>query len=65
VSGWAIAPAGVSLDLPIEGFREFSNPRGVVVRGTSDLADAFLPPYGPVLQAIVASVFEGGASAGS
>ena len=28
----------------IEGFREFSNPRGVVVRGTGDLADAFLPP---------------------
>ena len=43
----------------IEGFREFSNPRGVVVRGTGDLADAFLPPYGPVAQAIVDSVFNG------
>jgi len=42
----------------IEGFREFSNPRGVVVRGTGDLADAFLPPYGPVAEAIVNSVFE-------
>jgi acyl-CoA reductase-like NAD-dependent aldehyde dehydrogenase len=42
----------------IEGFREFSNPRGVVVRGTGDLADAFLPPYGPAAQAIVDSVFE-------
>jgi coniferyl-aldehyde dehydrogenase len=41
----------------IEGFREFSNPRGVVVRGTGDLADAFLPPYGPIAQAIVDSVF--------
>jgi coniferyl-aldehyde dehydrogenase len=41
----------------IEGFREFSNPRGVVVRGTGDLADAFLPPYGPVAQAIVSSIF--------
>ncbi len=41
----------------IEGFREFSNPRGVVVRGDSDLADAFLPPYGPVAEAIVNSVF--------
>ncbi len=40
----------------IEGFREFSNPRGVVVRGTGDLADAFLPPYGPAAQAIVDSV---------
>ena len=41
----------------IEGFREFSNPRGVVIRGTGDLADALLPPYGPVAQAIVDSVF--------
>jgi coniferyl-aldehyde dehydrogenase len=30
----------------IEGFREFSNPRGVVVRGTGDLIPAFAPPYG-------------------
>jgi coniferyl-aldehyde dehydrogenase len=43
----------------IDGFREFSNPRGVVVRGTGDLTDAFLPPYGPVAQAIVDSVFHG------
>ena len=28
-----------------EGFREFSNPRGVVVRGTGDHIDAFYPPY--------------------
>lgn len=47
----------------IEGFREFSNPRGVVVRGTGDLADAFLPPYGPVARAIVDSVFGGAAHA--
>ena len=40
----------------VEGFREFSNPRGVVVRGTGDLIDAFLPPYGPTAQAIVDSV---------
>ena len=48
----------------IEGFREFSNPRGVVVRGDGDLADAFLPPYGPVAEAIVNSVFEAAAQAG-
>ena len=46
----------------IEGFREFSNPRGVVVRGTGDLADAFLPPYGPAAQAIVSSVFDAAAA---
>jgi coniferyl-aldehyde dehydrogenase len=47
----------------IEGFREFSDPRGVVVRGTGDLTDAFLPPYGPAAQAIVDSVFNGAADA--
>ena len=41
----------------VEGFREFSNPRGVVVRGTGDLADAFLPPYGPTAQAIADAAF--------
>jgi coniferyl-aldehyde dehydrogenase len=29
----------------IEGFREFSNPRGVVVRGENDIIDAFYAPY--------------------
>jgi coniferyl-aldehyde dehydrogenase len=43
----------------IEGFREFSNPRGVVVRGTGDLIDSFLPPYGAAAQAIVDSVLGG------
>jgi len=28
------------------------------VRGTGDLADAFLPPYGATAQAIVDSVFQ-------
>jgi len=46
----------------IEGFREFSNPRGVVVRGTGDMIDAFLPPYGPAAQAIVDSVLAGAAA---
>ena len=41
----------------VDGFREFSNPRGVVVRGTGDLADAFLPPYGPLAQAVVEGAF--------
>ncbi len=29
----------------IEGFREFSNPRGVFVRGEGDMIDVFYPPY--------------------
>ena len=32
--------------MPIEGFREFSNPRGIVVRGKeTDHIDAFYAPY--------------------
>lgn len=34
----------------IEGFREFSNPRGVFVRGTGDAIAAFYPPYSPALE---------------
>ncbi|MGY4397922.1 coniferyl-aldehyde dehydrogenase [Sphingomonas sp. UYAg733] len=39
----------------IEGFREFSNQRGVVVRGQGDMIDAFYAPYAKAA-AIVASV---------
>ena len=28
-----------------EGFREFSNPRGLFIRGTGDMIEAFYPPY--------------------
>jgi coniferyl-aldehyde dehydrogenase len=59
-----VGQSGTGRHHGIEGFREFSNPRGVVVRGTGDLADAFLPPYGPAAQAIVDSVFDGAAHSG-
>ena len=42
----------------VEGFREFSNLRGVFVRGEDDLLDAFMPPYGPVADAVVQGAFE-------
>jgi coniferyl-aldehyde dehydrogenase len=42
----------------IEGFREFSNPRGVFVRGEGDLIEAFAPPYGATAQAVVGAAFE-------
>jgi coniferyl-aldehyde dehydrogenase len=45
----------------IEGFREFSNPRGVFVRGEGDLIEAFAPPYGPTAQAVVDAAFGPGA----
>ncbi len=41
----------------IEGFREFSNPRAVFVRGEGDLLDAFAPPYGATAEAVVAGAF--------
>jgi len=41
----------------IDGFREFSNPRGIVVRGEGDLIDAFYPPYGDTLGAITSAAF--------
>ncbi|GAC1323867.1 MAG: hypothetical protein NVSMB13_04400 [Mycobacteriales bacterium] len=44
----------------LEGFREFSNPRGVFVRGKNDLTDAFFPPYGPTAQAVVDAPMAGG-----
>jgi coniferyl-aldehyde dehydrogenase len=43
----------------IDGFREFSNPRGVVFRGEGGMLDAFLPPYGPETQALIAGIFGG------
>jgi hypothetical protein len=36
----------------------------VVVRGTGDLADAFLPPYAGAAQAIVTSIFGDAGAAG-
>jgi acyl-CoA reductase-like NAD-dependent aldehyde dehydrogenase len=43
----------------VEGFREFSNLRGVFVRGEGDLIEAFAPPYGPTAQAVVEAAFAG------
>ncbi len=40
-----VGTSGMGRHHGVEGFREFSNPRGVVVRGTGDLIAAFYPPY--------------------
>ena len=52
-----IGNSGTGRHHGIDGFREFSNPRGVVVRGINDVADAFLPPYGPLAHAVVDGAF--------
>jgi len=44
----------------LEGFREFSNLRGIFIRGEDDLIEAFMPPYGPTAQAVVDTALAGG-----
>lgn len=40
-----VGMSGMGRHHGIEGFREFSNQRGVVVRGTGDMIDCFYAPY--------------------
>ena len=54
-----VGHSGMGRHHGIEGFREFSNPRGVFIRGEGDLLEAFAPPYGPMAQAIVDAAFSG------
>ncbi len=54
-----IGQSGAGRHHCIEGFREFSNLRGVFVRGEGDLIEAFAPPYGPTAQAIADAAFAG------
>ena len=49
-----VGMSGMGRHHGVEGFREFSNQRGVVVRGTGDHVDAFYAPYAKAA-ALVAS----------
>ena len=49
-----VGMSGMGRHHGVEGFREFSNQRGVVVRGTGDHVDAFYAPYAKAA-AVVAS----------
>lgn len=40
----------------LDGFREFSNARGVLVRGEGDVIEALFPPYGQLADAVVTSI---------
>lgn len=46
----------------LEGFREFSNQRGVVVRGEGDHIDAFYAPYSKAAAIVAGVLGEGGAA---
>ena len=53
-----VGMSGMGRHHGLEGFREFSNPRGVVIRGTGDIMDAFYAPYtkaAAVVQAVLSS----------
>jgi coniferyl-aldehyde dehydrogenase len=54
-----VGQSGTGRHHGIEGFREFSNMRGVFVRGAGDLIDAFAPPYGATAQAVVDAALSG------
>ena len=56
-----VGQSGAGRHHGVEGFREFSNLRGVFVRGEGDLIEAFSPPYGPATQAVVDAAFSGAA----
>jgi coniferyl-aldehyde dehydrogenase len=43
----------------VDGFKEFSNPRGVVFRGEGGMLDAFLPPYGELANTLIEGIFSG------
>jgi coniferyl-aldehyde dehydrogenase len=53
-----IGQSGTGRHHGIEGFREFSNLRGVFVRGENDLIEAFMPPYGDIAKAVVNPAFD-------
>ena len=50
-----VGMSGMGRHHGLDGFREFSNQRGVVVRGTGDHIDAFYAPYAKAA-AIVSSI---------
>lgn len=55
-----VGQSGIGRHHGIEGFREFSNLRGVFVRGEGDMIEAFAPMYGERVQAIVDGAFGAG-----
>ena len=54
-----IGNSGMGRHHGIEGFREFSNQRGVFVRGTGDMIDIFYPPYAKAAAVVQAALSAG------
>ena len=51
-----VGMSGMGRHHGIEGFREFSNPRGVVVRGSGDIIDSFHAPYSKAAAVVQAAL---------
>ncbi len=56
-----IGRSGTGRHHGIDGFREFSNPRGIVRRGSDDLIEVMHPPYGELIDAVVDAALGAGA----
>jgi coniferyl-aldehyde dehydrogenase len=51
-----VGMSGMGRHHGIEGFREFSNPRGIVVRGSGDIIDSFYAPYSKAAAVVKAAL---------
>ena len=51
-----VGMSGMGRHHGIEGFREFSNQRGIVVRGTGDIIDSFYAPYSKAAAVVQAAL---------
>jgi coniferyl-aldehyde dehydrogenase len=51
-----VGMSGMGRHHGIEGFREFSNPRGIVVRGTGDIIGAFYAPHSKAAAVVQAAL---------
>jgi len=60
-----VGTSGMGRHHGLEGFREFSNPRGVVIRGTGDHFDAFCAPYAKAAALVAMALGGGGSGSGS
>lgn len=52
-----VGHSGIGRHHGTEGFREFSNMKGVLVRGEDDCIDALAPPYGSLANGVIAAAF--------
>lgn len=53
-----VGESGIGRHHGVDGFREFSNPRGIFIRGEGDSIDAFYAPYDEATEKMVNSAFE-------